>query len=79
MGKAEMPVGTQKESDYLKEIVAAQKAGKAEGVCSICSANRYVLEAAICQAAKDGRHVLIEATSNQVNQFGGYTNMTPVT
>ena len=74
-----MPVGTQKESDYLKEIVAAQKAGKAEGVCSICSANRYVLEAAICQAAKDGRHVLIEATSNQVNQFGGYTNMTPET
>jgi D-tagatose-1,6-bisphosphate aldolase subunit GatZ/KbaZ len=72
-----MPVGTQKESDYLKEIVAAQKAGKPEGVYSICSANQFVLEAAFCQAEKDGRHVLIEATSNQVNQFGGYTNMTP--
>jgi len=74
-----MPIGTQKDSDFLKGIVAAQKAGKAEGVYSICSANRFVLEAAVRQAEKDGSHVLIEATSNQVNQFGGYTNMTPAT
>jgi len=29
------------------------------------------------QALADGTHLLIEATSNQVNQAGGYTGMTP--
>ena len=29
------------------------------------------------QAAEDGTYLLIEATSNQVDQFGGYTGMTP--
>lgn len=44
---------------------------------SVCSANRYAIEAALLQAKADGTCVLIEATSNQVNQFGGYTGMTP--
>ena len=30
------------------------------------------------QADADGTHLLLEATSNQVNQTGGYTGMTPV-
>ncbi len=30
------------------------------------------------QALTDDTHLLLEATSNQVNQFGGYTGMTPV-
>jgi D-tagatose-1,6-bisphosphate aldolase subunit GatZ/KbaZ len=36
-----------------------------------------VLEAAIDQALEDGTHLLIEATSNQVNHHGGYTGMLP--
>lgn len=36
------------------------------------------MEAAIAQAADDGSYVLIEATANQVDQFGGYTGMRPV-
>ena len=43
----------------------------------MCSANRLVLEASFAQAAKDGSLLLIEATSNQVNQDGGYTGQTP--
>jgi D-tagatose-1,6-bisphosphate aldolase subunit GatZ/KbaZ len=35
------------------------------------------LEAAIKQAAADGDVLLVEATANQVNQFGGYTGMRP--
>jgi D-tagatose-1,6-bisphosphate aldolase subunit GatZ/KbaZ len=31
----------------------------------------------MCQAKEDGTHLLLEATSNQVNQAGGYTGMTP--
>jgi D-tagatose-1,6-bisphosphate aldolase subunit GatZ/KbaZ len=47
------------------------------GIYSVCSANRFALEAAMLQAIKDDSPVLIEATSNQVDQFGGYTGMTP--
>jgi D-tagatose-1,6-bisphosphate aldolase subunit GatZ/KbaZ len=48
-----------------------------KGICSICSANEHVLTAAIKKAVKDETVLLIESTSNQVDQFGGYTGMTP--
>jgi D-tagatose-1,6-bisphosphate aldolase subunit GatZ/KbaZ len=47
------------------------------GIYSICSANRFVLESGMMQAARDQSLLLIESTSNQVNQFGGYTGQTP--
>jgi D-tagatose-1,6-bisphosphate aldolase subunit GatZ/KbaZ len=49
----------------------------AVGVYSICSANRFVLEAGMLEAQRDRSLPLIESTSNQVNQFGGYTGQTP--
>ncbi len=61
----------------LKNIIKSQKGGLPEGIVSICSANRYVIEAAMENALTDGRHILIEATANQVNQYGGYTGMKP--
>ena len=57
----------------LDEILAAQKQGQARGVASICSAHPYVLK----QTLNVFKKPLIEATCNQVNQFGGYTGMTP--
>jgi D-tagatose-1,6-bisphosphate aldolase subunit GatZ/KbaZ len=62
---------------WLPDVVAAQKRGEAAGVYSICSANRFVLEAAMLQAKVDGSPVCIESTSNQVNVDGGYTGTTP--
>src|SRR5512142_2884000 len=59
---------------YLDEIVRAQKGGKAKGIPSICSAHPWVLKAAM---QNNAANLLIEATCNQVNQFGGYTGMTP--
>jgi D-tagatose-1,6-bisphosphate aldolase subunit GatZ/KbaZ len=59
---------------FLDEIVSAQKRGEARGIPSICSAHPWVLQAAMRQ---DVDVLLIEATCNQVNQFGGYTGMTP--
>jgi D-tagatose-1,6-bisphosphate aldolase subunit GatZ/KbaZ len=50
---------------------------KNKGICSICSANEYVLRAAFKKAIKDETVLLIESTSNQVDQFGGYTGLTP--
>jgi D-tagatose-1,6-bisphosphate aldolase subunit GatZ/KbaZ len=61
----------------LREIVRAQKRGEPRGIYSVCSAHPFVLEAAMLQAKADGSHVLIEATSNQVNPEGGYTGRTP--
>lgn len=61
----------------LLSLIQQHKHGHAKGIYSVCSAHPLVLEAAIKQAARDGQLVLIEATSNQVNQFGGYTGMTP--
>ena len=62
---------------HLLELARANRAGEPVGIYSICSADRSVLEAGMTQAARDGVLVLIEATTNQVNQFGGYTGMTP--
>lgn len=61
----------------LDSVVDAQKAGRPIGVTSICSAHPLVLEAAMRQAVADDSVVLIEATSNQVDQTGGYTGMRP--
>lgn len=61
----------------LKRMIQKQKAKEAVGIYSACSANAYVIEAAIECAKRDDSCVLIEATANQVDQNGGYTGMTP--
>lgn len=48
---------------------------KIGGIPSICSAHPTVLREALLDV--NDRVVLIESTCNQVNQFGGYTGMTP--
>jgi D-tagatose-1,6-bisphosphate aldolase subunit GatZ/KbaZ len=64
-------------SHMLADTINRHKAGESVGVYSVCSAHPTVVEAAIAQAAADGTYVLIEATSNQVDQFGGYTGLRP--
>jgi D-tagatose-1,6-bisphosphate aldolase subunit GatZ/KbaZ len=59
------------------QILADNRAGKGTGIYSICSAQSTVLEASMLQAKKDESILLIESTSNQVDQFGGYTGMKP--
>ncbi len=59
------------------QVIADNRAGKAKGIYAICTAHPIVLEAAFQQGKRDGTPVLIEATANQVNQFGGYTGMQP--
>ncbi|MFW6080489.1 MAG: class II D-tagatose-bisphosphate aldolase non-catalytic subunit [Desulfosalsimonas sp.] len=62
---------------YLESIGPRQRAGTAAGIYSICSSQRIVLEAVLQQAAEDQSPLLVESTCNQVNQFGGYSGMTP--
>ncbi len=61
----------------LLELIARHKAGQPVGIYSVCSAHPLVIEAALRHAQRNSGHVLIEATSNQVNQDGGYTGMRP--
>ncbi|MBN9219002.1 MAG: D-tagatose-bisphosphate aldolase, class II, non-catalytic subunit [Mesorhizobium sp.] len=62
----------------LTGLAAARAKGKPYGITSVCSAHPLVIQAAIRRAVNDREAVLlIEATCNQVNQFGGYTGMTP--
>ncbi|HBZ8827910.1 TPA: tagatose-bisphosphate aldolase subunit KbaZ [Citrobacter freundii] len=62
---------------HLTKMVEQHKRGKANGIYAVCSAHPIVLEAAIRYAHANHTPLLIEATSNQVDQFGGYTGMTP--
>jgi D-tagatose-1,6-bisphosphate aldolase subunit GatZ/KbaZ len=60
----------------LDEIIQSQKKGEGRGIPSICSAHPWVLKEAL-KTSETASVCLIEATCNQVNQYGGYTGMTP--
>lgn len=61
----------------LQIMIERRRAGEKCGIPSYCTANELALEAALLRAKALGKPVLIEATANQVNQFGGYTGMRP--
>lgn len=63
--------------DKMRDMIARRMRGEVCGIASYCTANDLVIEACMQQAQKDNQVVLIEATANQVNQFGGYTGMQP--
>jgi D-tagatose-1,6-bisphosphate aldolase subunit GatZ/KbaZ len=63
--------------DIFLDLITDNKRGKKTGIYSVCTANSDVLEACFIQAKTDGSILLIESTSNQVDQFGGYTGMKP--
>ncbi|HKM17679.1 MAG: class II D-tagatose-bisphosphate aldolase, non-catalytic subunit [Firmicutes bacterium] len=61
----------------LKRLVGNYKQGRKIGMYSACTANELVIEACLERAKQAQSYVLIEATANQVNQYGGYSGMTP--
>ena len=64
-------------SEYLRNVVQRNRGGEPVGSYAVCSAHSAVIDAAIQQALEDGNCLHVESTSSQVNQFGGYTGMTP--
>lgn len=60
----------------IQEILAGNIPGQ-KGVFSVCTASPLVLQAAVRHAKRHDYVVVVEATANQVNQFGGYTGMLP--
>lgn len=63
----------------LPKIIAANRSGKRLGLPSWCTAHPETLAAILRTYRHDQTPILIEATCNQVNQYGGYTGMTPAT
>lgn len=61
----------------LDHMLSQRKTHSIKGIPSICTANPRVIKACLREYKKTSLPLLIEATANQVNQFGGYTQMKP--
>lgn len=61
----------------LPAIISKHKKGELIGAPSLCTANRLILDIAMAYCKEKELPLLVEATCNQVNQFGGYTGLTP--
>ncbi|MDO4434783.1 MAG: class II D-tagatose-bisphosphate aldolase, non-catalytic subunit [Cardiobacteriaceae bacterium] len=64
------------ENLVLATIAHHKVTGKG-GLVSICSAHPAVIEASVRLFKDEKALLLLESTSNQVDQFGGYTGLTP--
>ena len=65
-------------SARLQAILRGNRKSAIGGTYAVCSAHPSVIDAAIQQSKADGSLLHVESTSSQVNQFGGYTGVTPV-
>jgi D-tagatose-1,6-bisphosphate aldolase subunit GatZ/KbaZ len=61
----------------IQQRIKAHRRGEPAGLYSVCCSHPIVLTAAMRVAARYDSLLLVEATSNQVDQFGGYTGMNP--
>ena len=75
--ETDRPTMAEGASEYLRSVVQRNRGGGTVGSYAVCSAHPAVIDAAIQQALEDGTCLHVESTSSQVNQFGGYTGMTP--
>jgi D-tagatose-1,6-bisphosphate aldolase subunit GatZ/KbaZ len=61
----------------LRQIIALNRAGEPIAIPSVCTAHPDALEASLTLAETLDQPIFVEATSNQVNQDGGYTGLKP--
>jgi D-tagatose-1,6-bisphosphate aldolase subunit GatZ/KbaZ len=64
-------------SSQFQDVLRRNRESGNSGVYSVCSAHPHVIDAAVRQSIEDNSLLLVESTSSQVNQFGGYTGQTP--
>ena len=64
-------------SASLQDVLIRNRLSGKGGVYVVCSANPWVIDAAIEQAIEDDSILHVESTSSQVNQLGGYSGKTP--
>ena len=63
--------------DFFRGIIESRNRGIPRGITSICSYNSFVIESVMELSKRSSCLLLIESTCNQVNQYGGYTGLTP--
>jgi len=63
--------------NLLRTRLQENKSGLPIGVFSVCSSHPAILESTLNYSRGEDFPVLIETTCNQVNQFGGYSGLTP--
>lgn len=61
----------------LRQIIARNRSGELVAIPSVCTAHPDAIEASLTLAETLDRPIVVEATSNQVNQDGGYTGLKP--
>jgi D-tagatose-1,6-bisphosphate aldolase subunit GatZ/KbaZ len=61
----------------IQSLLKAHRRGETVGIYSVCCSHELVLRAALGTARDQGTTLLVESTSNQVDQYGGYTGMKP--
>ena len=61
----------------LVTILRNRQTTAIKGVYCACTANEFVLRVCMEKAKESGTPLIVEATANQVNQYGGYTGMKP--
>ena len=61
----------------IRDILNKNKSGTAIGLPSFCTSNMFVIDAALDYVLQKDLPIVIEATCNQINQFGGYTGLLP--
>ncbi len=61
----------------VRDVLHSNRQSGKGGIFAVCSAHPAVIESAVQQSLEDGSILLVESTSSQVNQFGGYTGLTP--
>ena len=64
--------------ETIKKCINYKKDGISMAIPSYCTSNLICIEAILNHYREKNIYFLIEATSNQVNQYGGYTGMTPL-
>ncbi|HET6413218.1 MAG TPA: class II D-tagatose-bisphosphate aldolase, non-catalytic subunit [Anaeromyxobacter sp.] len=61
----------------FSKLLGGNRAGEGGVAMSVCSAHPLVLRAMFRAARRHETFALVESTSNQVDQYGGYTGMRP--
>ena len=64
-------------NNIVYDMITDYKNGVHIALPSYCTGNKRVIEAILKYYSDKKDYVLLEATSNQVNQFGGYTGLKP--
>jgi len=63
--------------ERFSTMLGRNRAGQGGVAMSVCSAHPLVLRAMFRTASRHQTFALVESTSNQVDQYGGYTGMLP--